>query len=190
MNVYDFDGTIYRYDTTARFFLFCLRRHPRIVRRGPAVILAALRYLTGSLDKTGAKQVFLSFLADVPDPAAELELFWNREIRNVHRWYLAAHRDDDLVITASPEDFVRPACRRLGIGGLIGSPVDIRTGRYNGVNCDGKRKVEVFRRAFGDAKAERFYSDSRNDAPMAALAAKAFRVKGERVLPWPDSWRS
>ena len=190
MNVYDFDGTIYRHDTTVRFYLYCLRRYPRVLRRWPVAFGGAWRYVTGRLDKTGAKQVFLSFLRDIPDPGAELERFWDREISNIHKWYVSARRDDDLIVTASPEAFVRPALRRLGVESLIGSPVDMRTGRYSGVNCDGAHKVEAFRRAKGSARVNRFYSDSRNDAPMASLADEAYRVKGERILPWPKAWRA
>ena len=188
MNVYDWDRTIYRKDTTAAFYLWCLRRYPRIARRWPALIAALVRWRTGRCDKTAFKQVLLSFLSDVPDPQREIERFWDREIlKNIHSWFLSQQAvEDDLVITASPRCFVEPACRRIGIKNLIGSPVDIATGRYHGVNCDGKNKVSAFDEAYPGVVPEAFYSDSLNDAPMARLARKAYRVKGERVRAWPD----
>ena len=36
MNVYDFDNTILRGDSSARFFAFCLRRYPRMWTDIPA----------------------------------------------------------------------------------------------------------------------------------------------------------
>ena len=185
MNAYDFDKTIYHRDTTAQFYLWCLRRWPKIARRWPAVLWAALKLALKRTDKTGFKGVFLRFLQDVPDPEREIERFWDANMPRIHRWYLARKRPDDVVITASPADFVRPACRRLGVTRVLGSPVDIRTGAYRGVNCHGEEKVRAFRAAFPGERVDRFYSDSLGDAPMAALADEAFLVKGERLLPWP-----
>ena len=185
MNVYDFDKTIYARDTTAQFYLWCLRRWPKIARRWPAVAWAGLKYALHKTDKTGFKGVFLEFLCDVPDPGREIERFWDANMPLIHIWYRERHRADDLVITASPADFVRPACERLGISHLIGSPVDIATGRYSGANCHGEEKVRAFEAAFPSATVEKFYSDSQNDAPMAALAGEAFLVRGEKLEPWP-----
>ena len=67
VNVYDFDKTILPYDSTERFFAFCLRRWPRAA--GPA--LGAVPYAAGMklglTDKTRAKEVFYRFLTCVPD---------------------------------------------------------------------------------------------------------------------------
>ena len=46
----------------------------------------------------------------------------------------------------------------------------------------------MFRDAFGrDARLAQWYSDSVSDAPMAALSDRAFLVKGEQTLPWPEN---
>ena len=187
MNVYDFDKTIYAKDTTVQFYLWCLRRWPKIARRWPAVLWAAVGLGLHLTDKTGFKGVFLRFLWDVPQPEAEIERFWDANMPLIHSWYLARCREDDVVITASPVAFVRPACRRLGVKHVLGSPVDIATGRYDGPNCHGQAKVRAFEKAFPGSRVDQFYSDSMNDAPMAALAEQAFLVKGERLQSWPGS---
>jgi len=185
MNVYDFDKTIFLRDSTVQFYRWCLKRWPKIALRWPAVLWAGFRYAVRAIDKTAFKGVFLRFLRDVPQPEREIERFWDENMALMQKWYQAEQREDDVVITASPADIVRPACRRLGIVHVLGSPVDIRTGAYSGVNCDGEEKVRVFRAAFPRAHVERFCSDSLNDAPMAALADRAFLVKGGRLLAWP-----
>ena len=67
INVYDFDKTILPYDSTKAFSLFCLRRHPRAMlgalRAVPYAALMPLRIVT----KTRAKEVFYSFLTELPD---------------------------------------------------------------------------------------------------------------------------
>ena len=44
MNVYDFDNTILRGDSTARFFGFCLLRYPRMWRDIPAQAVNGLLF--------------------------------------------------------------------------------------------------------------------------------------------------
>ena len=184
MNAYDFDKTIYHRDTTAQFYLWCLRRWPKIARRWPAVLWAALKLALKRADKTGFKGVFLRFLQDVPDPEREIERFWDANMPLIHRWYRAQRRDDDVVISASPEFLIRPACTALGIEHVLASPVDPHTGRFSGLNCHGEEKVRRVRAIWPDATVENFYSDSHSDDPMAALARRAWLVRGEVLRPW------
>ena len=44
MNVYDFDNTIYKGDSTADFFIFCLRKHPKIVLVFPKIIGGVIKF--------------------------------------------------------------------------------------------------------------------------------------------------
>jgi phosphoserine phosphatase len=180
MNVYDFDKTIFRGDSTARFFAFCLKRHPGILRRLPAIIWGAARFALGATDKTEFKGRLFSFLRDIPDVNAEVAAFWAENRGRIQPWYLAQRRPDDLIISAGPEFLLAAVCPRL-----IASRVDSRTGAYTGKNCDGAEKLLRFRAAYGDAPVEEFYSDSLSDAPMAGIAARAFLVKGEDRAPWP-----
>ena len=43
MNVYDFDKTIFHKDTTAQFYLWSLRRWPKMLRFLPGTLIAALK---------------------------------------------------------------------------------------------------------------------------------------------------
>lgn len=180
MNVYDFDKTIFRGDSTARFFAFCLKRHPGIARRLPVIVWEAGLLALGMSDKTGFKGRLFGFLRDIPDVGAEVAAFWAENAHRIQSWYLSQKRPDDLVISAGPEFLLAPVCPRL-----IASRVDPKTGAYTGKNCDGEEKLRRFRAEYGGASIEEFYSDSLNDAPMAGVAARAFLVKGERRIAWP-----
>jgi phosphoserine phosphatase len=62
-----------------------------------------------------------------------------------------------------------------------------QTGRVNGLELSGEEKLRAYRERFGDAPIDEFYSDSRRDAPLAALAKRAFIVKkGGIVVPWDE----
>ena len=186
MNVYDFDNTILRGDSTARFFAWSLRHCPRMWPSLPAQALNGLLFVLKLRKKQAFKQRMLSFVACHEDIDAAVDAFWRDNLCRVKPWYRRAHRADDVVISASPEFLIRPACKALDIERAMGSPVDKHTGVFHGANCHGQEKVRRFREAFPDAKIERFYSDSHSDDPLAALADEAFLVKGDRILAWKN----
>ena len=182
MNVYDFDKTIYPRDSTAQFYLWCLRRYPASWVTLPCTAWAFFCLGLKIMPKTRCKQIFYRFLRHVPSAAPET--FWREHIRDVCPWYLAQRREDDLVISASPEFLLRPVAKAVGFA-LMASPVDQATGLYRGENCHGQEKVRRFQQRYADAPIEGFWSDSRSDDPMARLAKQAFLVKKDgQMVPW------
>ena len=186
MNVYDFDKTIYHYDSSVRFYLFELKRHPAICRYWGIQLAAFLgHYVFRKIDKTAMKDRFYRYMGSINDIDREIVLFWNENMQYIHRWYLKNWRDDDVVISASPTFLVEEACRRLNIRYVLGSLVDKKTGHVLGPNCHDLQKVAVFHEAgFSDDQVEEFYSDSYSDEPMALLAQKSFIVEGENLKKW------
>ena len=184
MNVYDFDNTILRGDSTARFVAFCLRRYPSIWPDIPGQVFNAMLFALRLRKKQDFKQRLLSLLRRIDDPDAAVAAFWEENFSRVKGFYAGIHRPDDVVISASPEFLIAPACAKLGIRTVMGSPVDGHTGRFSGPNCHGEEKVRRFREVFPDGEIDDFYSDSHSDDPLARLAKRAFLVKGERLLPW------
>ncbi len=184
MNVYDFDNTILRGDSTARFFAFCLLRTPGMWLDAPGQIGNALLFLLKKREKQAFKERLFRFLSQLRDVDRALDCFWRKNFHRVKPFYRERQKGDDVVISASPEFLVRPACERLGIRSVMGSPVDKKTGRYFGPNCHGAEKVNRFRAAYPGAAIDEFYSDSYSDSPLAALAARAFFVRGNALLPW------
>lgn len=186
MNVYDFDNTILRGDSTARFFAWCLLHRPGMWLDVPGQVLNGLMFVLKRREKQAFKQRMLAFLTRIGDVDAAVEAFWRENIGRVKAWYLERHRPDDVVISASPEFLIRPACEQLGITHVLGSPVDKRTGRFSGPNCHGAEKVRRFQEIWPEAQIDAFYSDSRSDAPLAALAKQAWLVKGDVLTEWNE----
>lgn len=184
MNVYDFDGTIYRGDSTLDFYRFCLRRHPLLARYLPVQAWGAVLYACKRVSKTRFKEYFFSFLRGLPDVDRDLSGFWREARKNIMDWYAARRSPEDVVISASPEFllegfFPGPEGKRL-----IASRVDKRTGRCTGLNCKGAEKVRRFREAYPADPIHAFYSDSKSDLPLARLAESAFLVRNGRPVPW------
>ena len=184
MNVYDFDKTVFYPDSSCAFFLYCLKKRPAAVLRVlPGILSASLRYAFGAIPTKALKEKLFAFLRYLPEAEETVGRFWDERFSSVEEWYLAQKRPDDLIVTASPAFLVGEAGRRLGVE-VIGTRMDIRSGRIEGENCHDEEKVRRFRALYPDAEIEAFYSDSLSDAPLAELAEKAFLVKKGKLSAW------
>ncbi|MBQ7573932.1 MAG: HAD-IB family phosphatase [Clostridia bacterium] len=187
MNVYDFDKTIYSGDSTANFYKHCLKKYKSILKTVPGMLFAFLLYNLNIYTLTQFKEKMYKFLTCVPDIDKEVELFWNKNMQKIKPYYLSQKRDDDVIISASPEFLLIPICEKLGVGKLMASRVDKHTGKYEGENCRDTEKVRRFYEWDSHAKIDTFYSDSLSDTPLANEAEKAFIVsKNDELIPWQD----
>lgn len=182
-NVYDFDNTIFAGDSSVRFYLYCARRRPGILLDLPGVGLWFFCLKLGLVDKTRFKERLYRYFTRLRDIHGLVAAFWQENFSRIKPWYLAQKRGDDVIISASPEFLLAPACARLGVT-LLASQVDPGTGAYTGLNCHGREKVRRLQAAMPECVVDKFYSDSRSDTPLALLAKEAYLVKGDRLLPW------
>lgn len=184
MNIYDFDNTIYDGDSTRDFYFYCLKKYPKILLTVPMTAFAFGMYIIGVWSKTKFKEKMYKFLTHVSNAEHEAVLFWDSHQDKIKKYYNNTHRNDDIVISASPEFLLSPIAERLGFGRLIASKVDSRTGKYSGENCWGKEKVRRLYEELPAAECDVFYSDSFSDSPLADIAKKAYIVKGEDLIDW------
>jgi HAD superfamily hydrolase (TIGR01490 family) len=193
--VFDFDGTLTRRDTLLPFLRWiCGSRSvaAALARHAPAVGRAA----TGWGGEEAAKQaLFGRLLAGralteleqaVPGFADQL-LDGGMRTEVVARlgWHVAeGHRL--VVVTASPELYVGPIARRLGVELVLGTRLEVDdqgrlTGRLTGANVKGHEKVRRLREALGPVDVGWAYGNSRGDRELLALARHPTMVgKGAR----------
>ena len=186
MNVYDFDKTIYHGDSTAHFYLYCLKTQPSTWKWLPYQGLCAIPFALGIMEKTAFKQRFYKFFSSVKDIDKTVEEFWNIHKYNIKKFYYETQQEDDVIISASPYFLLEPIIKELGIKYLMASNVDRFNGKYDGINCHGKEKVRRFYEVFPDGVINDFYSDSLSDSPLAEIAEKAYMVKGHDLFAWPE----
>ena len=139
MNIYDFDGTIYSGDSTFDFYFYALGKKPSLARFWPKQAVAFGLYAMKKINKTQMKERFYAFLTGV-DAEAMLEDYWDTHEKNIFPYYREQQREDDIIISASPEFLLKPICKRLGIKYLMASRVDPKTGKTEGLNCWGEEK--------------------------------------------------
>ena len=185
MNVYDFDDTIYDGESALDFFFYCIRKTPYLIRYVPKVLNALFQYKRGRVTVEQALEKYAPLLEDwfkrIDDFDAYVRDFWDKHMKNIKPFYAELQREDDVIVTASPECSMNEICRRLGIKHCVGSVMDPKTGRISRL-CMRSHKIPAFLEAFPNAEIEIFYTDSpKNDAPLIEMAKHAFIVKGNRV---------
>lgn len=187
MNIYDFDKTIYDGDSTFNFLIFCFKKHPSIIFTVPKTLCAFFKfYIMKKGTKTQAKEVMYKFLGRI-DYKNDVEEFWDKNIHKIKGWYKKQQKDDDIIISASPEFLLKKPCEILGIKYLIASRVNPNNGKYTGKNCHGEEKVRRLYENFPcDIVVDEFYSDSLSDTPLAKLAKKSYLVNKNEFKDWKN----
>lgn len=184
MNVYDFDETIYDGDCTRDFVFYCMKNYPIMLFAWPKLVVYAPLFLLKIIKKTVFKEKLYSFLKYIPNSEEVCDTFVSQNIHKIKGWYKEQQREDDLIISASPEFLIKRFCEKAGIKNCMASIVDIHTGKYTGLNCYGEEKVRRFDEHYQRGTIEKFYSDSYSDSPLAAISKEAYIVKDDLIRRW------
>ena len=181
MNGYDFDKTIYDGDASLDFWKYSVKKQPLLIAYLPYQIFAAILFKSKVISRKEFKQRFFSFLKSVH--SLDLSAFWDQHQCKIKKWYQDQKKENDLIISASPEFILKGMTDRLHVG-LIGTKMDEKTGKITGENCRGEEKVKRFKKEYQGASINEFYSDSKSDTPLKELARKAFLVNKNQFTPW------
>lgn len=187
MNIYDFDDTIFRGDSSVKFIKYSLIRHPLLVLW--SFIKAGcegVKYLLKKSDFGQVKSKLFSFVKHINNLDNYMEKYVLRHQKNIKNFYLEQRKEDDVVISASFDFIVRPFCEKLGIKYIIATEYDTNKGCIIGKNCKGKEKIVRFNKVFKNPKVNAAYSDSLSDIPMFEIAKKAYLVKGDELIPYKN----
>ena len=185
MNVYDFDETIYDGESSVEFILYYAKTDPKIIKFLPAVFKVFLQYerekitFDDFLNKY-AVQLTEYFKENSVDFDKLVAKFWDKRMHKIKPFYKEIQKEDDVIITASPEFMMREICSRLGIKHLISTDFDIKTGEIHKA-CFREGKIDCFREVFLNAEIDDFYTDSLNDRFLFPLAKRVFMVKGKKI---------
>jgi HAD superfamily phosphoserine phosphatase-like hydrolase len=202
--IYDMDRTITRRPTYGPFIWFAMTRlAPWRLAFAPLLILTALAYLAGLIDRGRLKELNFRMLIGRVAPARlerVVEAFADRQARtNI----MAGARDrlaEDkaagrrlVLATASYRLYAAAIAQRLGFDDVIATDVEYdRQGRtvarIDGVNCYGLGKldmIEAWLQQHGlerEAVHIRFYSDHISDAPVHHWSDEAFATNAHARL--------
>lgn len=185
MNVYDFDGTIYNGDSSVDLIKMLIFKKP--IKSIPYIfsfIGAAVNYKRGKISKEQMKESFFAIFSMFDNREEIIKEFWNKHEHKIKDYYLKQKRDDDVIISASPEFNISYISNKLGVK-CIASRLNLNTLKYDGLNCHGPEKINRFKEIFGSTDViDKFYSNSHFDIPLAKCAKEAYLVKGNKINKW------
>lgn len=172
MNVYDFDETILEGDSEIYFFKYVLDTIPESNIEKDKL---------PNCTKDEKYKLLLKYIDNLDD---FLEIYWDNHQQYVKEWYLKAHKDDDVVVSATPEFILIPIMKRLHINNLIATKFDTKTCKTIGKPCYKEEKVIRFKGIYKDVIPDNFYSDSDTDVYMAKISKNAYKVIHDKIIPW------
>lgn len=153
---------------------------------GPKAIVNLILRKFGKLSEAQMQLKFFRYLTLIDDFDDQIELYWDKNEKNIAAWYLAQKKPDDLIISASPDCIIGPIAKRLGVS-FMASEFDREFGVFTNNLMYAREKAKyIFDHGF--PKIDNFYSDSLADTPLALCAEKAYLVKNNAstVVDWPD----
>ena len=108
-----------------------------------------------------------------------MEVLFLAAVSKIKKWYLDNKKNDDIIISASPEFLLKPLEKILHVN-IIASIVDKKNGKFISENCYGQEKVKRYNE-FTKNKINNFYSDSYSDKPMMMEAENSYIVKNDTI---------
>ncbi len=184
MNVYDFDNTIYHGESCMDLFFYYMKKHPSLVIYLPKTVFGFIKYklrlvtLDSLVNDYGrfAEELFKG-IQNVDEQVSD---FWDKHMHKIKPFYYAQQREDDLIISASPEFVLKELFRRININNYMGTRVNTKTRKIEFV-CFRENKIPAFKSRYPDTVIENFYTDSMNDKPLMDLSKNVFLVRGNKI---------
>ena len=189
MNIYDFDDTIYDGDTNNDIIKFFMKSFPfkvgRSLRKAKKL---NKKYKKGKIPFEDVKSAMYSFLGDIPNVNDYINKFVLMNMNKIKPWYLKNKRDNDVIVTASYDLWIRPFCNKLGIKYVIATRCD-ENGKIMGKNCKGIEKVNRLKYHLPNIKFMNAYSDSASDIPMLEFAENGYVVEGNNIFKYEKGYK-
>ena len=186
MRVFDFDNTIYDGESGMDIFLYYLKRDPKgVAKFVPKFMEGFLKYKRHLITIDEVKTEYASYIKEyfqrIEDIESDFEKFWDINEKNIKPFYRKIQKEDDIIVSACPYCLLSVMTNRLGVKNVISTELDAKTGEIGEI-CYHDNKVKMFKKAYGDAEIDEFYTDSMSDKPLMDISKTVFLVDGDKIL--------
>lgn len=184
MNVFDFDNTLYKGESSFDFALFLLKKKKSLILYLPKflylLILYKLCVLTPEDFTSRLEKIIKSFLQNKDFALSCIKEFWLYHIDRLYPHMLKKIKPQDVIATACPSFLIEEIKDVLNTDHIISTKIDIEKGHIESLNFQAN-KVKNFKKYYPKAKVNAFYTDSYNDKPFMDIADTVYLVKKGRV---------
>lgn len=183
MNIYDFDNTVYNGNCSVDFFVYCVKKDPRLLKYAPKhffdLVMYKMRFFDRRIDN--GKFTTIDFLRDLKGIDNLIDDFWDINIKKINDWYHDVKTNNDVIVSSAPEFLLGPVCEKLGIKHYIGSLIDKNNGILEGKLCYKEEKVRRFNEKYHNYDVESLFIDSYEKNSFSAKANNIYLVKKKKV---------
>ncbi|AKN33896.1 HAD family hydrolase [Clostridium carboxidivorans P7] len=207
--IFDVDYTLTKRETLMEFYLFMLKKDPKLIIHLPKSFVSVLSYAFKVLEAGKAKENFISFIDGIEEIKMKRlveefyrtrlsKIFYKDAIDTIKK--LKAEGCKIYLISASAEFYLDELYNIKEVDMVIGTRFTCENGKYRrkivGENCKGEEKVkrlmEVLKKenVEVDFKNSYMFSDSLSDMPLFNLVGNPFLInykKGHdkiKILNW------
>lgn len=187
-NVYDFDGTIYDGDSSFDFIKFCISKNKILIFHLPKMLIYLIKYKLKLIKKETMKECFFEILTRFNNIDEIIKEFWDKNEYKLKDFFLnKTNHKNDIIASASPIFLLAPIANKYKVKDLFASPIDKKTGKYNGINCHGVEKVRLINNKYPKCEILEMYSDDENaDKPLLDLATNSYIVKKNAIIVYNE----
>lgn len=178
MNVYDFDGTLYKGESSFHFARFCLLRKPKVLLFFPKIVSLYRKHKRNELSLEEANDLFKKILDTVLVTDEDLEkfvqTFWRKYKKNLNWPLIRTMKEEDVILSAGPDFLLKNS--PLKDKNIFCSQIDLKNKKIL-FFCYGENKRLKFKEIYKGRTIEKFYTDSYSDYPLMTLAHQVYFVK-------------
>ncbi|MCT8976158.1 HAD-IB family hydrolase [Clostridium sp. CX1] len=207
--IFDVDYTLTKRETLAEFYLFMIKKYPKLIVHAPRGVFSAFLYAIKVLDSQRAKENFIAFIDGVHEKDMQkiVEEFYEKRLSRI--FYkdamdtmkkLKSEGYKVYLISASAEFYLNELYKIKEVDKVIGTRFTQVGGKYSrkiaGKNCKGEEKVRRLMEVLKEENIEvdfnnsYMFSDSLADLPLFNLVGNPYLInykKGHdkiKILNW------
>jgi HAD superfamily hydrolase (TIGR01490 family) len=198
--IFDVDYTLTRRETLVEFFLFMLKKKPRLLKHLPGTIRAAVQLLFKGMELKRAKESFIAFTEGIREEEMKCivkEFYEKRLSKLLYVDAVAMMRKLKgegcrvYLISASAEFYLKELYNIKEVDKVIGTRFKVEEGIHKrgmvGENCKGEEKVKRLMEELKkenievDFKNSYMFSDSLSDLPLLELVGNPYLINYKKV---------
>lgn len=185
MQVFDFDNTIYRGESTFDFAVYVILRRKKLITKLPGIVKILWKYKKCKLSVQEFQRELEKYTEDFLKNSDFIKecvtAFWQKNLKKLDLEMIKKIKKEDAIVTCSPSFLLDEIKDKLVAKRLITSEFDLETGKIHCLNF-GKNKVQNFRKKYPKLKIEMVYTDSYNDQALIDIAKHATLVKKGKCI--------
>ena len=200
--IFDVDFTLTKRETLMEFYIFMVKKYPRLITYAPFSIFSAILYLIKLFPASKAKENFIAFINGISENDMKLlvkEFYEKRLSKIIYEDALSTIKKlkkrgyKIYLISASAEFYLNELYRIKEVDKIIGTRFTILNGNHNkkisGENCKGEEKVKRLMKSLKednidvDFKNSYMFSDSLSDLPLFNMVGNPYLINYRKRHP-------